>query len=223
MRRMKVTAVAGSLAFCIVFVTMLAGCPGKKPENQGIGGDKTAASGQTKEDKATSAKQELDKAIELITTDDKENIKQGIAHAKKSLELQPDQPKPTCAIGSGYRKLGNIKEALTWYEKAIALKPDYVICYDNMGLAYWEMAEKETDEAKTGRAVSAAEKTFLKAIELDDQYADAHFNLAALYLRGNQLDKARSELDTYMELTTEETRTKDAVQLNKDIEKAMKK
>ena len=223
MQRMKATAGVGTLTLCVVLFAMLAGCPGKKSESEGKGGDKTAASEQSQEKKDTSAKQELDKAIELITTDDKESIKQGIAHAKKSLELQPDQPKPTCAIGTGYRKLGNIKEALTWYENAISLKPDYVICYDNMGLAYWELAERETDEEKIGRAISAAEKAFLKAIEYDDQYADAHFNLAALYYRGNQLDKARSELDSYIELTTEETRTKDAEQLSKDIEKAMKK
>jgi len=99
---------------------------------------------------------------------------------------------------------GNLDEALKALQQAVKLSPTDSFSYANLGIVYYEMKQYENaidalnaakaldpNDAKVrnylGCACSqkgwqeAAEKEFLKAIELDPNFGDAHFNLALVY------------------------------------------
>jgi Flp pilus assembly protein TadD len=99
---------------------------------------------------------------------------------------------------------GDLDDALKALQQAVKLSPTDSFSYANLGIVYYEMKQYENaidalnaakaldpNDAKVrnylGCACSqkgwteAAEKEFLKAIELDPDFGDAHFNLALVY------------------------------------------
>ena len=81
--------------------------------------------------------------------------KQAIAHRQKGWQLQQE---------------GNIEEALSYYQKATLLDPNYVMAYNDIGVIYEAMGYPEQ-----------AKQMYLKAIKIDLNYPDSYSNLALLY------------------------------------------
>jgi tetratricopeptide (TPR) repeat protein len=65
---------------------------------------------------------------------------------------------------------GKIDEALTYYQKATLLDPNYVMAYNDTGIILEAMGYPEQ-----------AEQMYLKAIKVDPNYPDSYSNLALLY------------------------------------------
>jgi tetratricopeptide (TPR) repeat protein len=65
---------------------------------------------------------------------------------------------------------GKIDEALSYYQKATVLDPNYVMAYNDTGVIFEAMGYPER-----------AKQMYLKAIEIDPDYPNSYSNLALLY------------------------------------------
>ena len=65
---------------------------------------------------------------------------------------------------------GKIDEALSYYQKATVLDPNYVMAYNDTGVIFEAMGYPEQ-----------AKQMYLKAIEIDSDYPNSYSNLALLY------------------------------------------
>ena len=76
------------------------------------------------------------------------------------------------SYGLCYSKLGEVEQALGYWELAVQLKADVAELRNNMGAGY----------ARLGREAQAVEH-LAAAVKLDPQYAEAHFNLGNVFYR----------------------------------------
>jgi tetratricopeptide (TPR) repeat protein len=180
------------------------------PTAENIVEKKTETQEDTIEDKKKAARDALEEALKLIESDNPEDIQKGMDSARKAVDLDPDFARPYCALGTANRKLGSYEEALKWYEKAIALDQQYVVCYDNMGYAQYLIGVKALENEDMDSAQSAfdeAEAAFSKAIELDATYADAYFNIGQLYqIAYDNPELAIEYFTRYVELSSDEVK-----------------
>lgn len=105
--------------------------------------------------------------------------------------------------------VGNADEmAATTYEKAIELEPVNPVLYAELGKVYIAIADRHFQltqsedqnvaaEAKTnyGQALSKAEESLNRAIELKADYAPAHYQLALVYDRQGRLADAIGKME----------------------------
>ena len=93
----------------------------------------------------------------------------------------------------GYLKKGNEtrdpRKKISFYNKAIALDPNYAVAYNERGNAYYERREYEL-----------ALKDYNKAIAIKKDYADAYNNRAKLYFNNKDYDKSLRDLAKVIEL-----------------------
>ncbi len=157
---------------------------------------------EQQEDTSAIADIEFEKGLELASRGD---FEQGLIHFQEALKNNDKHYRAWCGLGSASRELKRYDEAIEYSLKAIELKPDYVVCYDNLGLAY----------AYKG-AYPEAIKSFEKAIELDPKYADAHFNLGLLYYE--KLDKPDLAIASFEEFVKLSDKTEKVAQARQLIE-----
>ncbi len=81
--------------------------------------------------------------------------------------------------GYNQQNIGNLGEAMAFYQKATELDPTYGVAFNDLGVIY---------EAKGMEA--EAEKCYLKAIKIEPNFLSAYSNLALLYENQRRLDKA---------------------------------
>lgn len=98
--------------------------------------------------------------------------------AARSLSGRPSYVRVQDRLGSEYLKAGNLKEAIRHFQLALEEDPQDAGTYNNLGFAY----EQQGDS----RAMSA----YQKAVELDPSIAQAHYNLARMYLLDQRPDDA---------------------------------
>lgn len=77
------------------------------------------------------------------------------------------------------QRVGNLAEAMSLYQKAIAIYPGYAAPYNDIGVVYEAMGLPER-----------AEESYLSAIKLDPEYLSTYTNLAFFYEGKRQLEKA---------------------------------
>lgn len=82
-------------------------------------------------------------------------------------------------LGLEYQRMGNFQQALTFYQKAIAVFPNFASVYNDIGVVYEAMGT--TDRA---------EESYLKAIKIDPLYSSTYTNLALLYEGQRDFEKA---------------------------------
>lgn len=98
------------------------------------------------------------------------------------MPLLQDKPKEAILhniCGACYSALGNLKDAINSFNKALLIKPDYAEVHNSLGLLL----------QKTGQLNEAAE-SFKNAIDSYADYAEAHNNLGNAFKELNQLDAA---------------------------------
>ena len=83
--------------------------------------------------------------------------------------------------GTGFMHLDFHEEAIESYNKAIELRPDYDLAYNNIGIAYY-------NKGILDEAISC----YKKALEINPRYAFAHNNLGNAYKNKGMLDEAIS-------------------------------
>ena len=111
-----------------------------------------------------------------------------IAWAKKAEEWFE---KGNMAMSAGYHNV-----AIRFFKKAIAINPNDLESYVNIGLLY-------SKEGNTKEAISYYEK----AIAIDADFTKAHYNLGTVYAEKGKLDKAIHEF-------------KKCISINPDLAKA---
>ena len=91
---------------------------------------------------------------------------------KKLLKVQPNHPEACLNYGAMKKNRFDLKGALALFKRCLIDKPNWAFPYNNIGLIYhnWNMEQ-------------AAVPYFRRAIELDSEYADAHWNLALSLLK----------------------------------------
>ena len=82
-------------------------------------------------------------------------------------------------LGYEAQDRGEIDAAITWYQKAATMDPEYAAPHNDLGILF---------EAKGW--LDRAELSYQKALSIDPNYEEAHTNLALLYERKGELEKA---------------------------------
>ena len=81
-------------------------------------------------------------------------------------------------MGNALQEQGKLEEAIEAYNKALAIKPDYVDAYYNMGNAL-------KDQSKLEEAIEA----YNKALDIQPDNADAHHNLSFALLSAKDFNQ----------------------------------
>ena len=85
----------------------------------------------------------------------------------------------TTTWGMPHARLGEGERAITAYQKAIALKPDFTDAYVALGTVLQSL--KRTDEAITA---------YRQALAIKPDYAEAHYNLGSTLTEAGKFDEA---------------------------------
>ncbi len=84
-----------------------------------------------------------------------------------------------------YQKNGRLRDAKKKYLQVLRRTPNFVLALNNLGVIY--LGEGSYPEAR---------RSFEKAIKLNPDYVDPHYNLACLYARLNDLSASLDHLKT---------------------------
>ncbi|MBI3667648.1 MAG: tetratricopeptide repeat protein [Acidobacteria bacterium] len=94
-----------------------------------------------------------------------------------------------------YDKLENIENAITVFERALSLDPNYALAYAGLGEAQW----KKYERSKETKWVETARQACERALSLDAKLAAAHICLGMLYKGRGQYEKAIVEFRDALE------------------------
>lgn len=101
---------------------------------------------------------------------------------------EPDYARVYHRIGTELLKAGRVEEAVEQFRKALEEDPRHAGAYNNLGVAY----------ERLGR--SDAKAQFIKAVELQGDFAQAHFNLSRALLREGRVKAAMRGLRRTLEI-----------------------
>ena len=120
-------------------------------------------------------KNQISSAIELFS---KGEINQALDAVQDLLKDYPNEPVLFNIRGACYADLGQLDVAVTNYNEAIKIKPDYAKAHFNLGGSLHELGQ-----------LKAAVKSYEKTLEIEPGYAEAHNNLGNVYkeLEQNEL------------------------------------
>jgi Flp pilus assembly protein TadD len=94
-------------------------------------------------------------------------------------DIKQEQAKEYRELGAEYQRTGNLAEALSFYQKAVAVYPNFAVAYNDIGVIYEAMGD-----------LARAEESYLKSIKIDPAYPSVYTNLALLYEGQRNLEKA---------------------------------
>ncbi len=100
-----------------------------------------------------------------------------------------EDPRVTQMLGEAYVSGGRLKEAEQTFMDLSLRQPAEPYHRYNLGLVEYRMGK-----------LDMAENAYLRAVELDPQFSDAHYNLALLYIRNKEYPKALSHLEEAVRL-----------------------
>jgi protein O-mannosyl-transferase len=104
----------------------------------------------------------------------------------------PGKPRAHFNLGSAYQSARRFNEAVVEYNHALKLKPDLQAAYSNIAAIQLDSGQLEDAEA-----------TLLKVTEVAPNYPDGFINLAVLYIRKREPDKAVAALDHVLAQTSD--------------------
>ena len=86
--------------------------------------------------------------------------------------LQPDRYEIYLRLGLASSSLGNLKEAIDYFEKGASINSNSSPIYCNLGNIYAELGDK-----------TLALKNYFRAIEIDPKSFNANYNLGSYYFK----------------------------------------
>jgi tetratricopeptide (TPR) repeat protein len=119
------------------------------------------------EDKNILTDADLLAALSAATSEDYTRM---LSHAQALVKKHPQESLPYLVVGIAYGFLGFKADAITAYQQAIKLKPDYEEAWNNLGCIY-------SDSGRTADAIAALQQ----AIKLEPGDAVAWYNLGVVY------------------------------------------
>jgi tetratricopeptide (TPR) repeat protein len=149
---------------------------------------------------------------------DQGDFEQGLAHARKALELDPENVETENNLGYSLMQLGRMEEALPYFQKALLLDPNGAAAV-HYNLGNWYLRRGRPTEAipyfqkaleidptylpalnDLGNSllqVGRTEESFAalqRVLSLDPSYTSAHFYMANVLLQMGRIEEAVSEL-----------------------------
>ena len=121
-------------------------------------------------------KNQINSAIELFS---KGEINQALDAVQDLFKEYPNDPLLFNIRGACHASLGQLDVAVTNYEEAISIKPDYAKAHFNLGGSLHELGQ-----------LKAAVKSYEKTLEIEPGYAEAHNNLGNVFKELEQNDAA---------------------------------
>lgn len=153
------------------------------------------------------------------------NWKAARAAWEEVARLEPENAAVLSNLGKVQYQLRDYEAAMKSLEKSVALKPDLTDSWLTLGMVYLELKAPMRAVSATTRGVAetpgdprarnslaivlkrvgwtgAAESELQKALDLDPDYAEAHFNLAVMYLERKPpaIELARRHYERSLEL-----------------------
>lgn len=107
---------------------------------------------------------------------------------KKALELKPDMADAWQRLGDFYKELQQAEKAIEHYEKAAAIRPNYVLHF-SLGQLFGQQGDLEK-----------AESNYRASIAMQKDFAFAYYGLATVHLAKEDMVTAVRELNTAIEL-----------------------
>jgi tetratricopeptide (TPR) repeat protein len=102
---------------------------------------------------------------------------EALVHCERAVALAPDSADYNKNVGLLMQKLGRHEEAIVWLDKALALNPNHASALNDRGTSLFELRRSEEAFADLARA-----------IEIDAECPDYHWNLALMRLRIGEFD-----------------------------------
>jgi tetratricopeptide (TPR) repeat protein len=102
-----------------------------------------------------------------------------VSAIKNISDIKQEQAKKYRELGLGYQRIGDLAQALSFYQKAIAIYPDFAVAYNDMGVVYETMG-----------FFDQAEENYLISSKIDPTYSSVYTNLALFYEGQRNLEKA---------------------------------
>lgn len=119
-------------------------------------------------------------------------------------------------LGSAYQAKEDYQSAISFYQKALQLKPDYQPAQDGLKVSQDRLKGKQLDEAAAAGAdafksgnYNAALQKYQMILQNNPKDAAAHFNVAATLQAMKQIDNAINEFKTAVQLAPENKQYKD--------------
>lgn len=108
----------------------------------------------------------------------------GIRRYAQLVRLYPGSAPCHNALGYYYFRVGDLKEAETWYLKALEIDRSYAVAHNNIGIVYLHQRKPEVAEAH-----------FRQALAFSPAYVKARYNVAvALFRQRRYIDAVKAYL-----------------------------
>jgi len=152
----------------ILSLMLLAGgCASLAPES---GSGRTAGTARPKAEPDAPVRPELQSAYNRALSAMRAGQNRDAEAQLKALAAKaPELSGPYANLGLLYRRVGRNAESIAALERAIEINPRRAVYYNELGISYRQ--EGKFDLAR---------RNYRKAIDIDEQYAPAHLNLAIL-------------------------------------------
>ncbi len=137
--------------------------------------------------KPLNADQCVEKALELLSTQEKEKLTWAAVLLHIALKRRPHHFKALYNLGVVMTERGNIPHALKSLKAALQLNPTDCDTWIALGNVYSDKSEYKE-----------AEKAYLKALELNPKSARAHRNLALSLIRAADVFRAHKKSEDYI-------------------------
>jgi tetratricopeptide (TPR) repeat protein len=120
-----------------------------------------------------------------------ESTKARLAELEQAAKAAPNDANATFNLGVAYYQVDQTDEAIATLQRGLTLAPGNAFAHNFLGCAL----------LRDGH-ITAASKEFLKAIAVDEGFAEAHYNLAILYATEDPpaMNSARTQYKRAMDL-----------------------
>jgi protein O-GlcNAc transferase len=133
---------------------------------------------------------------------DTEQLEQAEDSYRREIALTPEHFGPYHQLGVVLSRMSRYAEAIELFKRAISLNPNSSASYSSLAAAYTD----PDDVSEEGLALAQA--YLEKAVALEPQSSDLHYNLGMSYRRGAQLDRAMASFDRAIEVNPDNAKAR---------------
>jgi len=130
-------------------------------------------------------------------------IEEAVSSLNKAIEINPKNVQARLNLANAYLTSGDFKKAREKFEEVLKLgadsKQNKSVIYTKIGISYYFQSEKEDPEENLKKALSYA----AQAVEFNYANGEAHYLLAKIYFKNNDLVLAAKECRAAIDLQYE--------------------